>query len=169
MVTIFSAKLTTSRTPDMRARTLKPGDIYEIETKDGFSYFQYTHKSQLMGPLIWVLKGKFREPKELADVQSLPHLYATFFPAQGVHKAGLIRWLGTASIPESRKNFPVFRVSTGENHHWWGFWDGEKEWRGEITKKEMKLPIRETHNFPSLVKLIEADWVPESGKRMWDL
>jgi hypothetical protein len=37
----------------MRARPLKPGDLYEIKTKDGFSYFQYTHKNQLMGPLIW--------------------------------------------------------------------------------------------------------------------
>lgn len=154
----------------MRARPLKPGDMYETETKDGFSYFQYTHKNRLMGPLIWVLKGKFREPKELADVQAFPHLYCTFFPVQGVHKAGLIRWLGTAPIPDSRKNFPLFRAATGQNRDWWWFWDGEKEWRvGEITKKEMKLPIRQICNFPALVQLIEKNWLPELGKEVWEM
>jgi hypothetical protein len=154
----------------MRARPLKPGDIYEIETKDGFSYFQYTHKNQLMGPLIWVLEGKFREPKELPEVESLPHRFCTFFPVQGVHKAGLIRWLGTAPIPESRQKFPLFRASTGQNHDWWWFWDGEKEWRvGDITKQQMKLPVREICNFPALVQLIEKNWLPELGKRVWEL
>lgn len=153
----------------MRARSLKPGDIYEIETKDGFSYFQYTHKTQLMGPLIWVLKGKFNEAQELADVQSLPHLFCTFFPVQGVHKAGLIRWLGTAPIPGSRQNFPLFKASAGGSDNWW-LWDGEKEWRvGKITKEQMKLPVREICNFPALVQLIEKNWLPESGKRFWEL
>ena len=148
----------------MRTRTLKPGDIFEIETKDGFSYFQYTHNSQLMGPLIWVLEGKFREPKELADVQGLPHLYSSFFPVQGVHKAGLIRWLGTAAIPVSRQKFPLFRDGTGQDN-WW-FWDGEKEWRvGTITKEQRKLPIRQIHNFPSLVLHIETNWLPETDNQ----
>jgi hypothetical protein len=148
----------------MRARPLKPGDIFEIETKDGFSYFQYTHKSQLMGPLIWVLEGKFQEPKELADVQSLPHLYATFFPVQGVHKAGLIRWLGTTPIPVSRQRFPLFRDGTGQDN-WW-LWDGEKEWRvGKITKEQRKLPLRRIYNFPFLVQLIETNWLPETDKQ----
>jgi hypothetical protein len=151
----------------MRARPLKPGDLYEIETKDGFSYFQYTHKNRLMGPLVWVLKGKFREPLELADIQYLPHLYATFFPVQGVHKAGLIRWLGTAPIPESRRNFPLFRTQSRPDHNW--LWDGEKEWPvGKINKDQMKLPVRQICNFPALVQLIEKNWLPEWGKEIWD-
>jgi hypothetical protein len=154
----------------MRARPLKPGDLYEIETKDGFSYFQYTQKNQLMGPLIWILEGKFREPRELPEVESLPHRFCTFFPVQGVHQAGLIRWLGTAPIPASRQKFPLFRGATGQNRDLWWFWDGEKEWRvGDISKQQMKLPIREICNFPALVELIEKNWLPESGKEIWEL
>ena len=65
------------------ARRIKIGDIIEIKTDKGLVYAQYTHKNSLMGNLIRVFTGFYKErPISFEGIVNGDIRFMTFFPLQ---------------------------------------------------------------------------------------
>lgn len=145
----------------------KLGDVFEIETKFGFAYFQFTNKNKLMGSLIRVFPNKFNlQEGEIKDLVNSKTNFLIFFPVSAAEKQGIIKKILHAPIPDHASTIPLFRngvpdSDTRKVSDWW-FWDGEKSWKvGSISDEQRKMPILESWNDTMLIKRIEEGWLPE--------
>lgn len=143
-----------------------PGDVFEIATKRGLAYAQFTHRHPQYSQLIRVLRGVFdTRPDDLSALVSADAAFVTFFPLDGASKKGVVELVAHYPIPPEALAFPVFRTgipdrTTRKVATWW-FWDGEKEWMvGSITEAQRSMPIRAILTLPTLVDRIEAGWTP---------
>lgn len=145
----------------------KKGEVYSIETNKGEAYFQYHSRNKLMGPLIRVLVGEYREPVDLNILVEGATRFWVFFPVDAAFKENIIKKHGVFEIPGHAKNFPLFRGGNGVGKIdvWW-FWDGEREWKvGDISAEQRKMPIRGIWNDTMLISRIESGWLPENDPR----
>jgi hypothetical protein len=153
------------------AKKVKIGDVFEIKTKKGLAYAQYTHfhaKPPRYGYLIRILPGFFHiRPSGFSDLVNLRSVFVKFFPLQAAVNRNIVTIVANESIPVEALSFPVFRAGmidpkTKKVHVWW-FWDGEREWKiGAITEEQKKMPIRGLVNDTMLIELIESGWTPEN-------
>lgn len=128
----------------------KIGDVYEVSTKKGFAYFQYTHFNDSHGSLIRIIPGLFeKRPMDLQSIVNGQEIHRVFFPIDSALSGDFIGWAGNYKIPDSAKKFPIMRargyLKKGSDlvTVWW-FWDGEKEWKvDDISSEDLKsYPIR---------------------------
>lgn len=150
---------------------IKSGDIFGIKTARGEAYFQYVKRDKLMGPLIRVLPGIYRD--DVPDIEALAKVatnFWIFFPVGPALKSGIVRKVAQYKIPEHAQKMPLFRTGvpdpeTRKVETWW-LWDGETSWQvGAITDEQRKLPLREAWNDTRLVERIESGWLPEKDLR----
>lgn len=152
-------------------KKVKIGDVFEIQTKKGLAYAQYTHfhsQPPRYGYLIRVLPGFFdQRPKEFSEIVKSPSKIVKFFPLQAAVNKGIVIIVANEQIPIHAQKFPIFRTGiiepkTKKVRDWW-FWDGNKEWKiGKITRDQKKMPIRGLVNDTKLIELIESGWAPEN-------
>jgi hypothetical protein len=140
----------------------KIGDVLEIKTTEGLAYFQYTHQHPVYGGLIRVLPGLYAErPAHIAILVAGAERYFVFFPVRAAAARDLVRIVGSETIPDHARAFPMFR--TGRPGNWW-LWDGETEWRvEELTPAQHSLPIRMIWNDTMLASRIASGWTPEDA------
>lgn len=150
-------------------RRKKIGDVYEIKTSKGLSYFQYTHeytKPPVWGSLIRVLDGFYQERPSLQEIYEIvenPHRFQTFCFLQAAIKDGEVEFVENFPVPEFAQKFPVFKNSMSltkkdSEEESWSLWDGEKSWKvGKLSKEEqMKYPLKELCSATSLIRSIET-------------
>ncbi|BET12083.1 hypothetical protein [Pandoraea sputorum] len=150
---------------------MKIGDVFEIKTKKGNAYFQFSGRIPPMGALIRVLPGTFQHlPLDMDELVASRTNFWIFFPVSAAEKRGIVRKIKNYKIPEHSVRSPIFRTgivdpSTKKVESWW-LWDGETEWEvGALTDELRKLPIRGAWNDTLLVERIEEGWLPENDKR----
>src|SRR5436309_1740598 len=108
------------------------GDVFEVETAEGFGYIQIAHQRPVYGSLVRVLPGLYRRrPADLADLVSGEDRYLTFVPVYALVEREIGKLVGRFTVPENRTIFPVFKVPfnldrEGTRRRWW-LWDGDKE------------------------------------------
>ena len=150
---------------------IKSGDVFGIQTAKGEAYFQYVNKNALMGQLIRVLPGTYKERvPELGELVESTSNFWIFFPLGTCLRRKIVRKVGHFNVPQHAQETPTFRSgvvdpATGKVETWW-LWDGEKSWRvGKISDEQRKLPIRGAWNDTLLIQRIEEGWLPERDKR----
>ena len=142
------------------ARRIKIGDIIEIKTEKGFVYAQYTHKNSLMGNLIRVFTGFYKErPISFDDIVISDIRFMTFFPLQAAINQNILAIVSNTEIPIFKNG--LTDPKTGKITKWW-LWDGNKEWDIENPNKEqMKYSYQEIINDTLLIERILSEWRPE--------
>src|SRR5260221_6707674 len=96
----------------------KIGDIYEIKLPKGLAYVQYTHESEVMGPLVRVLPGVHSDrPHDFFPLAKQKELYFTFFTLAQTLRAKHIEMVSNQPVPEWARQFPTMRKAGGWSNH----------------------------------------------------
>ena len=149
----------------------KIGDIFEIKTREGLAYAQYTQESESDGALIRVFEGLHEKvPTDLKKIANGFVAFATFFPVQAAIKQGLVRRVGHAEIAPTNKEMPVFRWGIphplSKKVEQWYLWDGTDHHKiDSLSEDQRKMPIREIMLMEGLTTAIEEGWKPEKDRR----
>jgi hypothetical protein len=140
--------------------------VVEIETPKGFAYAQRTHNHPTHGDLIRVLPGLVdARPSSLDSLVAGPTQFVSFYALDPAIREGWVDVVGTATIPDSGRQFPTFRnrvrdPRTGRIEGWW-LWDGRREWSTDsLTDDQLDLPLEGVINHPMLVSRVLECWTP---------
>lgn len=139
------------------------GDVMEIKTARGLSYFQYTHRIEQWGALIRIFITNYnKRPNDFVPIVADAVQFTVFFPLSAACNRGLVQLVANENIRPELQPFPSFKVpgftDRSGNIHNWFLWDGKTERRIEnITEDFLALPIREVINDTSLIERIETN------------
>jgi hypothetical protein len=146
---------------------LETGDIFEIPTKLGLCYAQFTHDHPTHTSVLRVFKTKHNDrPGDFSEVAMDEVEFTVLFPIAQAARKQLLQRVGHAPVRKELQPFPVFR--SGIPHRdtkvvetWW-LWDGETETRigPTLSEDQRKLPRFGILNLGGLVGLIEGDTHP---------
>lgn len=153
----------------MSSRRALIGDVFEIPTKRGLAYVQYTHENELMGGLIRVFRQLSKRRPTDSELNSFlkgPIRFSALFPVKQAKASKIFECVGNFEIHRKYRQFPIFRtgVPDFDTHKIskWSLWDGEKKWYvGQLTPEQLRYPIRGCWNDTLLIERIESDWFPE--------
>jgi len=148
-------------TPKLPRKTLRIGDIVEVQVDSRLAYCQYTHKHGRYGALIRVFEGLYDiRPEDIGILATGNVKFSTFFPLGAACSRGILHIVDNTTIAESNAEFPVFKTrSVGPNKSFgpWYLWDGEREWRkNDLSEVELAFPNRGVINDTMLVHWIRA-------------
>lgn len=145
------------------------GDVFEIPTKVGLTYAQYTHNHQAnYGELVRVFDKTFRKrPVDFEKLAEHPVRFSVFFPLGVAIHRRVFEIVAHLDVRADLQPFPTFRhgfnVKPTDKVKIWFLWDGKKEWKvGELTSEQRRLPILEIWNDTALIEAIEQGWRPET-------
>jgi len=157
------------------AKKAQIGDIFEIPTKKGMAYAQFSHYHATppkYGALIRVLPGMHSErPNHFQPLADKKELFSTFFPLQAALNRKIFSVVGHADVPLQARKFPLFRngninQQTRKVDEWW-LWDGTKSWKiGQLNDEQLDLPIESIWNDTCLVERIEEGWTPRLSESL---
>lgn len=145
------------------------GDVFEVKTSKGLSYFQYVNKSDKYGDLIRVLSGYFQaRPKDFAPIVTKTELFYAFVPLHYKNQQQYFEKIGNANVPKEFKKIPPFRMAGLNRDHktkiikdWWLWKDGKQIHIGTINDQLKKLENLGTMNLKSVVNAFEREYIPE--------
>ena len=146
------------------AKTVRPGDLLEGETPQGFFYVQYIGKHPEYGDVIQVFAGLLEN--RLADFTALSGKpgYLAFYSARASVKQGLTKVVGSYplswEIPRNTRRAGA-RARTGEILTWIIESDGQELMRKQLSEPERQLPIAAIWDHALLVVRISEGWSPE--------
>ena len=91
-------------------KTLKVGDLFEIYTKVGFFYAQYTNFGEL-GYLLRLLDAKFEERQIDAEkLSKIKTRYYFFYPLAAAVKGHCVKFIGHAELMPADRPVPVMAL-----------------------------------------------------------
>src|SRR4051812_39293924 len=89
------------------ANKIKTGDIFEIPTRKGLAYAQFTHAHPRYGALIRVLPGFFHaRPGDFEQLVGHHESFVTFIPLQAAVNRGIFSIVANCSVPDFASSFP---------------------------------------------------------------
>jgi|TARA_B110000967_G_C18705024_1_gene469784 hypothetical protein len=145
---------------------IKEGDVFELETKKGFTYLHYITKDDSLGELIRVLDIVFLKP--ISDIQELLDIdekYYVFFPLAVANRKKIIKKVG--NINSEKYNKPSFMKEKhyiGKDFKGWDIVNTDT-WQRQFVKKlntkQKMLSPWGILNDTLLIERIENDWTLE--------
>ena len=148
----------------------KIGDIVEIETPKGFTYFQYVRKGPDYHetPLIRILPGLYKKrPDNFTDIAKQKERFWIYYPLGASCWREITFIVANEEIPKHAQTIPLMRASgmrdrDGKVQDWW-LRDGKKEWciDRKLTHEEKKLSPSAIWNDTLLIERISSNWKPE--------
>jgi hypothetical protein len=129
------------------AKSIKLGDMFEVETSKGLGYFQVIYSNQKMGECVRAFEEIY--PGRINDIDALAakqHMFITFIPVIYMARIKLAVNVGNAAIPEFAQKLPLFRSGLPDvNGHvktWWlsNEETGEEKKYGPLTPEILPLP-----------------------------
>jgi len=149
-----------------KRRSLKVGDVLELDVPGGYSYVQYVGKHLEYGDVIRVLPGCFKErPHDLRSLAKHSGFLA-FYSARAAVSHGFVRTVGSFPLPDGlgipkHLRRPGAREKGGIVRTWIVEKNGEERVRQELTDSEKQLPIAAIWDHELLVLRIAQGWCPE--------
>lgn len=141
------------------------GDVFEIETPQGYLYGQYVNDFPGIGELFSVIKNVYKESlQNIAD--ALPNdSYVTFFPVSAAAQKKMIRKVGNFPVPEGRKKMPRMKIravfaGSSQETHTWDYWENGKRVGhvpSPISEEDTKLPEVATPSLPALIERVLSE------------
>ena len=81
-------------------RKIQIGDVFEITTPKGKSYFQYVYGHKTIGELIRILPELYQdEPKDMLPLVAEKELYFVHFPLKAAYKSKIVKLIGDFKVP----------------------------------------------------------------------
>ncbi|MBA3330616.1 MAG: hypothetical protein H0T39_07035 [Actinobacteria bacterium] len=155
--------------------TPRPGDVVELETRDGLAYVQYCLEYPMMASLVRVLDGIFSQrPTDLGALVEASDRFVAFFPffpLRAAVRRGLMAVVAHHDVPESLRTLPLFKSGGYRDPEGrvasWFLWDGgESVHVGKaLTDEQQSLPDREIVNDTLLIERILEGWKPSDSYR----
>ena len=153
------------------AKNPKFGDIYEIKTKNGLVYVQYTNRHPEFGDLVRVIDGLF-ETRPLVFTEHVvkkESFYVFIFSIRTSLRWKQLELVGWAEVPNRFKSMPPFRKAsifadpnTGKVKSW-SLWDNGKETKiGRMTSKYLDLSSFGIVNVLGLIDRLEDGYTPRT-------
>lgn len=148
----------------LKRKTVKIGDIFQIQTKDGICYGQVinTHKDYKF--IVAIFREFFsKQPESFQELTSISPQLITPFLIQNAVNEGLFSLVSNERVAKPLKKFPIFRDTNNlrkEGRTLWWFWDGTKEWKVDrkLTDEEKKYPSCSLPSAPLLIEWIQNDY-----------
>lgn len=149
---------------------ITPGDIYAIDTQDGYGLFQYVVNVPKFGALIKVFEKKIRDAgvssitsEVLSRVVDSGILCQICFPLQYAVKNDVVRRVGSMKSGNDVGKLPVFRQPGSRdkngNVSQWFYWEsGETNKIVPETPENLQLPILSVWNDTALVDFLNGKW-----------
>lgn len=164
------------------ARRKQLGDLYELPLSSGFAYLQYVFDDASLTPgrnhygsLVRILS--YRSPvavASIADIELAGDDFCCFCAIGSAHFRGLVRYLGTAPVPDKFRERPAFK------QHYTMDKRDKKDivWFvaarasnvvtkvGKLTPEQRSLPLLEFVGIEVLKERLESGWQPEDECEM---
>lgn len=144
---------------------LKNGDVFEIETLNGFAFFQYVHKDEVIGSLIRILPNLYVNSNKdiLEELVTHKELYFIHFPLVSALKQRIVTKMGNYSMPQDfllPQKFRSKHLINGEFISWHIV--DYKTWKREniekLTNEQMELSPWGTWNDTLLKDRLAEGW-----------
>jgi hypothetical protein len=127
-------------------RDVRPGDLVEIATPEGFAYLHVLHRPASYPPVVRLLPGRHaRRPDAPEAVLAAPGGSVLMVPlAEVLDRLGLGAEVVARTPVAERPRFRMaVRDRTGRVLYWW-FWDGDTlSFSDDPKDTETALPLRE--------------------------
>ncbi len=145
------------------------GDIIEVNTRNGFAYFQFINKEPIYGSLIRILPGFYSlRPDSFEEIAKLETRFYTYFPLGAAINRRIFEIVANQKIPDKDVELPLMRAAGsrdkgGKVVNWW-LCRGNVDIKmiENLSPEQKKLSIVALLNDTLLVERIENDWKPEN-------
>ena len=163
---------------DTVARKAVIGDIFEIKTRGGLGYLQYTHDHPSLGQLVRVLPGLYAQRPDIQKLTQQKELYFAFYILSYSLRDGFVEKVANEVVPEWARPFPTMRKMTGEGRNaGWLIGDGSRQstledmqrlsYVQQLTPEQKKLSLGgELWPHPVMVCKLEESWTPERDEEI---
>jgi hypothetical protein len=143
------------------------GDVFEIQTRRGFGYFQFCYSDDELGEMIRVLEGVDEtRPSDIAALVNTEEQFYTFFPIAAALKKSIVSRVAHLGIPVRDPWPPLMRspgrynAKTRRVETWWISQAG-KAWQVDaLDENEKDLSVKGILNDTLLIEHIESGWRP---------
>jgi regulator of ribonuclease activity B len=157
------------------------GNIYEIRTRDGLAYVQYTHDGKHLGDLVRILPGVHSvRPSSLAELAQQKELFYIFTALNQAITKKEIELVGNESVPEWAIPFPIMRKAGGRARDGrvssWFIGQGmqlntlQEMQRAlhvrELTAEQRELSLVQIWPVSTICREIERGWRPERADEL---
>jgi regulator of ribonuclease activity B len=165
----------------MSGRRPEIGDVYELATRMGFGYIQYTHGGDHFGDLVRILPGVYSDrPQNLTELSTQKELYYVFTGLSHAVRKKQIRFVANRPVPEWALRFPTMRKASGRDRSGrvvgWYIGHGLKlnTVAGmqhafhvkELTPEQKRLSLVQIWPVSLIAENIERAWLPERAEEL---
>ena len=145
--------------------SVKPGDVFEIDTPIGKAYFQVTLFDPGQGHLIRVLPGGFETTPDLEALVSVTERFWLYFPLGAAWRRKIVKRVSNEAIPEAARRRLLMRSPghvEGGRVERWAIVDGDRivKWVPTLTDAERNMQTSGTWNDTLLIERIASGWRP---------
>jgi hypothetical protein len=147
---------------------LNVGDIFEIKTAKGKSFFQYVYSNTNVGELIRILPGLYQDnTPDLKEIVKSNELFYVHFPLKAAVKQKIVNFIGNYDIPkdfEIPKYMRSKKVDQKGNFICWQIINYEtwvRESVIELSNDQKKLSPWGVWNDTLLAERLSEKWTPE--------
>ena len=148
------------------AKSVKIGNIYEIETPVGYFYIQYVHFDKLMGYLVRLIDGRFDyEQTDFEMLAGIPTKYMFFYALPACVKLAFCKFICNAPVPNADKKMPTsvnqMHVPKDAPAKWEIIApDGGVRHVYQLTESQKNLPISSIPGHPIVLRRLVDGWTP---------
>lgn len=149
---------------------IKIGDVFEIETPKGKSYFQIVFDKPKEGSLIRVLNGLYKEEPNIKELVNIKEKFLIYFPLKYALKKGIVKKTNNFSVPQyfklpKKMRTPV--VDKEGNLKYWHIVDLttlEREKVDKLSDMQKTLSPYGIWNDTLLIERLVTDWSLDNWK-----
>lgn len=145
-------------------RRIKSGDVFSIETPLGIAYVQNVKVDKLMGHLIRILQGTYKETPNFVDLVAEEERFNVYFPLSAALNKKLIAFEKNEKLPVDFSAHMKLKAVPWdkENESWYIYengYDPDDAKRVEhLSDKQKKYSSASTVNLKALVDMIVGEW-----------
>lgn len=144
-------------------KRLKLGDLFELETSEGYAYVHFIYKDNKLGELIRILPQLYNaRPSNLGEIVSHQERFMVFFPLSIARKRKIVNYVGNYNIEGYNKpKYMRTEYTVKGEFLGWHIIDTETWQRRlvkSLTSEEKKLSPWGIWNDTLLIERINQNW-----------
>lgn len=147
---------------------IKLGDIFELETSRGKVYLHYVYKDKLMGALVRVLNGFYKEtPRDFRDIVNHNEKFVTFFPLSSAVSQKIVKKVENIPLIYHKPLLMRSKHVVKGDFLGWHIINTEtlqRELVKNLDDNQLKLSPWGICNDTFLIERLEQDWSLENWK-----
>ncbi len=159
-------------------KNLHLGEIFEVNTSQGFFYIQYCNFDPLLGYLMCKLGNKFAQSQlDLKRLSELEIVYYFFYPLHASLKQKCVKRVGRTELQPQSKAMPIFvnpidKVIVGlEGIPLWEIIEpaGKNYKVKKLSEKQKTWPLWQIITHTGLEICLNNDWSPYKANTNYEI